>query len=350
MSILVTGGAGYIGSHTCIELLDAGHEIVVLDNFLNSKPESLKRISEITGKNFKFYDVDLLDYAAIESVFLENSISAVIHFAGLKAVGESVSMPLQYYNNNIVGTLNLCRVMEKYEVYNLVFSSSATVYGFQEQVPLSEDLPLQATNPYGRTKLMIEEILQDLYDSNRNWSIALLRYFNPVGAHCSGQIGEDPNGIPNNLVPYITQVAVGKLPELKVFGGDYQTHDGTGVRDYIHVVDLADGHLKALVKVMGNSGITAYNLGTGTGYSVLDMIHAFEQVIGRPIPYRIVNRRPGDVSISFADASKANEELNWYAIKGLNEMCTDSWRWQVNYPNGYEKDYEDKKINVVKQL
>jgi UDP-glucose 4-epimerase len=348
MAILVTGGAGYIGSHTCVELLNGGHEIVVLDNFLNSKPDSLKRITKITGKDCKFYNVDLLDYSAIDSVFLENDIEAVIHFAGLKAVGESVSMPLYYYYNNIVGTLNLCRVMEKYQVYNLVFSSSATVYGFQEKVPLSEDLPLQATNPYGRTKLMIEEILYDLYKSNNNWSIALLRYFNPVGAHSSGLIGEDPNGIPNNLVPYITQVAVGKLPELKIFGGDYPTHDGTGVRDYIHVVDLAAGHLKALEKVMSIKGVNAYNLGTGVGYSVLDMIHAFENVIGSAIPHKIVERRQGDVAISYADATKAYKELNWFTQKGIYEMCEDSWRWQVNNPNGYDEEIPFKKLETIK--
>lgn len=348
MAILITGGAGYIGSHTCVELLNTGHEIVVLDNFLHSKPDSLKRISKITGKDFKFYNVDLLDYSAIESVFLENDIVAVIHFAGLKAVGESVSMPLRYYNNNIVGTLNLCRVMEKYKVYNLVFSSSATVYGFQDQVPLSEDLPLQATNPYGRTKLMIEEILHDLNISNDNWSIALLRYFNPVGAHSSGLIGEDPNGVPNNLVPFITQVAVGKLPELNIFGGDYPTPDGTGIRDYIHVVDLAAGHLKALEKVMSVKGVNTYNLGTGIGYSVLDIIHAFEKVIGRPIPHKIVARRQGDVAISFADASKAYKDLNWFTQKGIYEMCEDAWRWQVNNPNGYEENWKTNKLEAIK--
>lgn len=348
MAILVTGGAGYIGSHTCVELLNAGYKIVLLDNFLNSKPESLTRITKITGKDYKFYELDLLDYTALETVFLENEIEAVIHFAGLKAVGESVSMPLFYYNNNIVGTLNLCRVMEKYGVYNLVFSSSATVYGLQDRVPLIEELPLKATNPYGRTKLMIEEILQDLFISNNNWSITLLRYFNPVGAHSSGLIGENPNGIPNNLVPFITQVAVGKLPELMVFGGDYPTPDGTGIRDYIHVVDLAAGHLKALEKVMSLKGFNAYNLGTGVGYSVLDMVHAFENVIGRPIPYKIVNRRQGDVAISFADASKAFKELNWFAKKGIYEMCEDSWRWQVNNPNGFEEDGAVNKLETIK--
>jgi len=336
MSILITGGAGYIGSHTCVELLNAGYEIVVLDNLSNSKVDSLDRIREITTKDFKFYQTDLLNKAELQTIFAENKIEAVIHFAGLKAVGESVSIPLHYYQNNITGTLVLCEVMEKFGVHNMVFSSSATVYGMQEQVPLSEELPLQATNPYGRTKLMIEEILRDLYVSNKNWSVALLRYFNPVGAHSSGCIGEDPNGIPNNLVPYITQVAVGKLSELRVFGNDYATHDGTGVRDYIHVVDLAAGHLKALEKVMASSGVSAYNLGTGTGYSVLEMIRAFEKVTGRSIPYRIINRRPGDIGVSYADPSKAQKELKWVAKKGLEEMCMDSWRWQSNNPNGYE--------------
>lgn len=349
MSILITGGAGYIGSHTCIELLNADYEIIVLDNLSNSKEDSLDRIREITSKNFKFYQTDLLNKPELQNIFAENNIEAVIHFAGLKAVGESVSIPLYYYHNNITGTLILCEVMEQFGVNNMVFSSSATVYGMQEQVPFSEELPLQATNPYGRTKLMIEDILRDVYVSNKNWSVALLRYFNPVGAHSSGLIGEDPNGIPNNLVPYITQVAVGKLSELRVFGNDYATHDGTGVRDYIHVVDLAAGHLKALEKVMVSSGVSAYNLGTGTGYSVLDMIHTFEEVTGRSIPYRISNRRPGDIGISFADPSKAQKELNWVAKKGLEEMCLDSWRWQSNNPNGYEVSSKEQAVlNVVK--
>ncbi|MCV9888143.1 UDP-glucose 4-epimerase GalE [Metabacillus halosaccharovorans] len=349
MSILITGGAGYIGSHTCVELLNAGYEIVVLDNLSNSKVDSLDRIREITSKDFKFYQTDLLNKAELQTIFAENNIEAVIHFAGLKAVGESVSIPLHYYHNNITGTLILCEVMEQFGVYNMVFSSSATVYGMQEQVPLSEELPLQATNPYGRTKLMIEEVLRDLYVSNKNWSVALLRYFNPVGAHSSGFIGEDPNGIPNNLVPYITQVAVGKLSELRVFGNDYSTHDGTGVRDYIHVVDLAAGHLKALEKVMVSSGVSAYNLGTGKGYSVLDMIYTFEKVTGRSIPYRISNRRPGDIGISYADPSKAQKELNWVAKKGLEEMCLDSWRWQSKNPHGYEGPSKEQAVlNVVK--
>ncbi|HWJ80030.1 MAG TPA: UDP-glucose 4-epimerase GalE [Niallia sp.] len=349
MSILITGGAGYIGSHTCVELLNAGYEVVVLDNLSNSKVDSLDRIREITSKDFKFYQTDLLNKPDLQNIFAENNIEAVIHFAGLKAVGESVSIPLHYYHNNITGTLILCEVMEQFGVHNMVFSSSATVYGMQEQVPLTEELPLQATNPYGRTKLMIEDILRDVYVSNENWSVALLRYFNPVGAHSSGLIGEDPNGIPNNLVPFITQVAVGKLTELSVFGNDYATHDGTGVRDYIHVVDLAAGHLKALEKVMVSSGVSAYNLGTGTGYSVLDMIHTFEEVTGRSIPYRISNRRPGDIGISFADPSKAQKELNWVAKKGLQEMCLDSWRWQSNNPNGYEGSSKEQAVlNVVK--
>jgi UDP-glucose 4-epimerase len=349
MPILLTGGAGYIGSHTCVELLNSGYEIIVLDNLSNSKSDSLQRIREITAKNFTFYKSDLLDKGQLQTIFSENNIEAVIHFAGLKAVGESVSMPLHYYHNNITGTLILCEVMEQFGVHNMVFSSSATVYGLQEQVPLSEELPLQATNPYGRTKLMIEEILRDVYVANKNWSVALLRYFNPVGAHSSGSIGEDPNGIPNNLVPYITQVAVGKLSELKVFGDDYATPDGTGVRDYIHVVDLAAGHLKALEKVMTTSGVNAYNLGTGTGYSVLEMLHTFEKVTGKTIPYQIIDRRPGDMGISYADPSKAKKELNWIAQKGLEEMCTDSWRWQTHNPNGYEEleEKEQKELDVT---
>jgi UDP-glucose 4-epimerase len=336
LAILVTGGAGYIGSHTCIELLNAGFNIVVLDNLSNSSLESIKRIEEITGKEITFYKKDLLDIAGVEQVFKENNIDAVVHFAGFKAVGESVSMPIRYYHNNITGTLILCEAMEKFGVHKMVFSSSATVYGLQERVPLSEVLPLKATNPYGRTKLMNEEILSDICVSNEKWSVALLRYFNPIGAHSSGRIGEDPNGIPNNLVPYITQVAVGKLSEVKVFGNDYPTNDGTGVRDYIHVVDLAAGHLKALEKVMTSTGVNAYNLGTGIGYSVMDMMRAFEKATGKTIPYEIVGRRPGDIATSFADPSKARIELNWTAEKGLDDMCKDSWNWQVNNPNGYE--------------
>ncbi|MGE5628326.1 MAG: UDP-glucose 4-epimerase GalE [Solirubrobacterales bacterium] len=336
MSILISGGAGYIGSHTCVELLQAGYELVIVDNFSNSKPEVLNRIKELTNKEFKFYQADLLDKEALEKVFIENKIEAVIHFAGLKAVGESVQMPLKYYHNNITGTLVLCELMEKYNVKKIVFSSSATVYGMNNISPLTEDLPLSTTNPYGSTKLMIEEILQSLYVSDNKWSIALLRYFNPIGAHKSGRIGEDPNGIPNNLMPYITQVAVGKREKLSIFGGDYDTHDGTGVRDYIHVVDLAKGHLKALMKICDSDGVKIYNLGTGAGYSVLDMVKGFEKATGKKIPYVITDRRPGDIATCFADPSKALRELNWKAEMDLEEMCRDSWRWQENNKNGYE--------------
>ncbi|WP_079505311.1 UDP-glucose 4-epimerase GalE [Mesobacillus jeotgali] len=338
MPVLVTGGAGYIGSHTCVELLNAGYEIIVVDNLMNSKKESLNRISEITGKSIPFYQVDLLNEQELEKIFIENEIDAVIHFAGLKAVGESVRLPLKYYHNNISGTINLLNIMKKYDVNRLVFSSSATVYGMPERVPISEDFPLSALNPYGRTKLMIEEILTDLYHSDPNWSIALLRYFNPIGAHESGMIGEDPNGIPNNLMPFITQVAIGKLPELSVFGNGYPTADGTGVRDYIHVVDLAKGHLKALEKVGTSNGIESFNLGTGKGYSVLEMVEAFEASAGIPIPYKIVEPRAGDAAVCFADPMKARQELDWAAEKGLNEMCEDSWRWQSKNPNGYEEN------------
>lgn len=336
MAILITGGAGYIGSHTCVELLNASYEIVVIDNFSNSKPEALKRIQEITGKKFKFYKANLLEREKIEKVFSENNIEATIHFAGLKAVGESVEMPLRYYHNNITGTLILCEAMQKYGIKKMVFSSSASVYGLPERVPISEDFPVQPTNPYGRTKLIIEKILWDLYVSHQEWSIALLRYFNPIGAHGSGKIGEDPNGIPNNLMPYITQVAVGKREKLSVFGNDYATHDGTGVRDYIHVVDLAKGHLKALEKVTTISGIETYNLGTGIGYSVLDVVKNFEKVTGKEIPYIITNRRRGDIDKCYADPSKAFKELGWKAVKSLEDMCRDSWRWQQNNPNGYQ--------------
>lgn len=335
MAILVTGGTGYIGSHTCVELLNAGYDIIILDNYSNSKPESITRIKEITGKNIKFYEVDLLDRIRINEVFLNNDIEAVIHFAGLKAVGESVTLPLHYYHNNITGTINLCDIMKKYGIKNLVFSSSATVYGMPECVPISENFPLGATNPYGRTKLMIEEILRDLYVSDRSWSIALLRYFNPIGAHESGKIGEDPNGIPNNLMPFITQVAVGKFKELQIFGSDYPTVDGTGVRDYIHVVDLAKGHLKALEKILSLNGVEAYNLGTGIGYSVLEIVSAFEKSSGIKVPFRIVDRRPGDIAVCYADPSKAKSELGWIAKKGIEEMCLDSWRWQKMNRNGY---------------
>ncbi len=335
MAVLVTGGAGYIGSHTCVELLLAGYEVVVADNLSNSKEEALKRVQEISGKPLKFYRVDLLDKPALEDVFQKESIEAVVHFAGLKAVGESVSIPLRYYHNNITGTLTLCELMHKYQVKNLVFSSSATVYGDPHAVPITEEFPLSATNPYGRTKLMIEEILRDLHKADQTWNIAILRYFNPIGAHPSGRIGEDPNGIPNNLVPYITQVAVGKLKALGVFGDDYDTPDGTGVRDYIHVIDLALGHLKALEKLQSKPGVVTYNLGTGKGYSVFDVVKAFSGVIGRDIPYNVVARRPGDIAMCYADPTKANQEMEWTAVRSLDEMCSDSWRWQQNNPQGY---------------
>lgn len=340
MAILVTGGAGYIGSHTCLELLNFGFEVVVVDNLSNSNIAALDRVHKLTDKSVTFYNVDLLDKEGLEAVFSENKIDAVIHFAGYKAVGESVEVPLRYYQNNITGTLILCQVMQTFNVKRLVFSSSATVYSPTSSGAISEDFPLGATNPYGRTKLMIEEILRDLYVSDNSWSISLLRYFNPVGSHESGLIGEDPSGIPNNLTPYITQVAVGKLKQLRVFGDDYPTPDGTGVRDYIHVVDLALGHLKAIDKVMTTTGVDAYNLGTGKGYSVLEMIHAFEQASGRSIPYAIIDRRPGDVAICYADSSKARVELGWAAERGIEEMCADAWRWQLNNPNGYEASEE----------
>lgn len=336
MGILVTGGAGYIGSHTCVELVNKGYEIIVVDNLSNSSIVSLYRIQELTGKIIKFYNVNLLDKDSLEAIFFENRIDAVIHFAGYKAVGESVQIPLNYYHNNITGTLNLCQLMQKFKVKKMVFSSSATVYSPTKQGPISEDFTLGAANPYGRTKLIIEEILRDLFVSDNSWSISLLRYFNPVGAHSSGRIGEDPIGIPNNLTPYITQVAVGKLEKLLVFGDDYPTPDGTGIRDYIHVVDLAMGHIKAIEKVMISTGVEAYNLGTGKGYSVLEMISSFEQVVGKKIPYTIVDRRPGDVAVCYADVSKAKSELGWAAERGIKEMCSDAWRWQVNYPNGYK--------------
>ncbi|MEI4829871.1 UDP-glucose 4-epimerase GalE [Bacillus sp. FJAT-53711] len=338
MAILVTGGAGYIGSHTCIELLNSGYEIIVVDNLSNSSVESLNRVKEITGKQFKFYEEDLLNRPAIEVIFAENDIDAVIHFAGLKAVGESVTIPLTYYHNNVTSTLVLCDVMQKHNVKKMIFSSSATVYGVPETSPITEDFPLSATNPYGQTKLMIEQILRDVVIADSEWSIVLLRYFNPFGAHESGRIGEDPNGIPNNLMPYVTQVAVGKLTELKVFGIDYPTKDGTGVRDYIHVVDLANGHVKALEKVLQTTGTEAYNLGTGNGYSVLEMVQAFEKVSGKTIPYKVTERRPGDVAVCFADPSKAERELGWKAKRGLEEMCADSWRWQTNNKNGYKEE------------
>ncbi len=334
MSILVTGGAGYIGSHTAVELLNAGEEIVILDNFLNSKPEALNRIKKITGKDFKFYEVDLLDEEGLNKVFEENDIEAVIHFAGLKAVGESVKKPLWYYHNNLTGTFNLVKVMQKHNVKKIVFSSSATVYGMAK-VPITEDSPLSTTNPYGTTKLMIEQILRDVYVADNEFSIALLRYFNPIGAHESGLIGENPNGIPNNLMPYISQVASGKLECLNVFGNDYPTHDGTGVRDYIHVVDLAIGHLKALEKIRKDTGVDAYNLGTGVGYSVLDIVNAFEKASGIKINYKLVERRPGDIAECYSDPKKALEVLNWKATRGIEQMCIDTWNWQKSNPNGF---------------
>jgi UDP-glucose 4-epimerase len=335
MNILVTGGAGYIGSHTCVELLKNGHDIVVVDNLSNSKAESLKRIESITGKPLIFFKADLRDKESLRKIFYQKPIDSVIHFAGLKAVGESVSMPLEYYHNNITGTLILCEVMKETGVKSIVFSSSATVYGDPAAVPIREDFPVGATNPYGRTKWMIEEILRDLFISDPEWRIALLRYFNPVGAHPSGDLGEDPNGIPNNLMPFIAQVAVGKLNELNVFGNDYPTPDGTGVRDYIHVVDLAKGHLKALEKLNKATGVYTYNLGTGIGYSVLDMVRAFEKACGKKIPYKITERRPGDIAECYADPSLAYKELGWKTEKTLDDMTADTWRWQSKNPEGY---------------
>ncbi len=335
MAILVTGGAGYIGSHTCVELLNSGYEVVVADNLSNSSEESLKRVEQITGKKIKFYKVDLLDRSGLKEIFQKERIESVIHFAGLKAVGESVAKPLEYYHNNITGTLILCDVMREFGVKKIVFSSSATVYGNPATVPIKEDFPLSATNPYGRTKLMLEEIFGDIYNADQSWSIIMLRYFNPIGAHKSGLIGEDPNGIPNNLVPYITQVASGKLKEVGVFGNDYDTPDGSGVRDYIHVVDLAIGHVKAIEKINNESGIFIYNLGTGMGYSVLDMVKAFSKVCEKEIPYVIKPRRPGDIAVCYADASLAEKELGWSAQRGMEEMCEDAWRWQKSNPNGY---------------
>ena len=336
MKILVTGGAGYIGSHTCVELLNAGYEVVILDNFYNSSPEVLKRIKELTGKDFTFCECDIRDRESLDKVFAENKIDAVIHFAGLKAVGESVRKPLEYYENNVGGTVTLCEAMRDAGCKKIVFSSSATVYGMNNPSPLNETMKIGGTtNPYGTTKYMIELILQDLYTSDNDWSVALLRYFNPIGAHESGRIGENPNGIPNNLMPYITQVAVGKLDHLNIFGDDYDTPDGTGVRDYIHVVDLALGHIKAVEKIAYSKGVCIYNLGTGVGYSVLDVVKAFEKASGKEIKYEIVPRRPGDLATVYSDPTKAKEELGWVAERGLEKMCEDSWRWQKNNPEGY---------------
>lgn len=336
-TVLVTGGAGFIGSHTSVELLNAGYDIIILDNFVNSKPESLKRIKELTGKDFKFYHADIRDEEAMTKVFAENKIDAVIHFAGLKSVPQSVKEPLNYYDNNIAGTVCLCRVMDKAGCKKLVFSSSATVYGSKNPSPLREDMPTGGTtNPYGTTKYFIEQILQDLCISDSEWGVSILRYFNPIGAHKSGRIGEDPNGIPGNLMPYITQVAIGKLECLNVCGNDYPTPDGTGVRDYIHVVDLAIGHIKALDRLLKVKGCEVYNLGTGKGYSVLDVVKAFEKASGIKINYRIAPRRAGDVACCYADATKAKEVLGWQAQYDIDDMCADSWRWQSQNPNGLE--------------
>lgn len=336
MRILVTGGAGYIGSHTCVELLAAGYEVTVVDSLINSREESIRRVEEISGGKLIFHKVDLLDKPALDRVFNEAQCDAVIHFAGLKAVGESVAMPLQYYKNNIGGSLVLFEVMAEHGVKNMVFSSSATVYGDPASLPITEDFPIKASNPYGWAKVMIEQILQDIYKADSSLNVALLRYFNPVGAHPSGRIGEDPRDIPNNLVPFIAQVAVGKLPELKVFGDDYPTPDGSGVRDYIHIMDLAGGHIKALEKLLTNPGLVTYNLGTGKGYSVLEMVEAFAAAAGKKIPYKIVGRRPGDIASCYADASKAEKELSWKAFRDIKAMCEDTWRWQTMNPNGYE--------------
>ena len=335
MRVLVTGGAGYIGTHTVVELLNAGHEVVIFDNFYNSKPKSLERVREITGKDFKFYEADMLDAEAMDKIFAAEKVDAVIHFAGLKAVGESCEKPWMYYNNNIVGTLNILAAMKKHGVKRFVFSSSATVYGDAKIVPVKEDFPTGATNPYGQTKLMQEIMLTDMTKADPELTVTLLRYFNPVGAHESGLIGEDPQGIPNTLTPYISQVAIGKRECLSVFGDDYNTPDGTGVRDYIHVVDLAKGHIKALEAQVGKTGVFVYNLGTGEGYSVLDMVHAYEKASGVKINYKIVDRRPGDVESLYADTTKAREEIGFVAEKTIEDMCNDSWRWQSMNPNGF---------------
>ncbi|MFC1639944.1 UDP-glucose 4-epimerase GalE [Gemmatimonadota bacterium] len=336
MRVLVTGGAGYIGSHTVVELLNADYEVVVVDNLDNSCEESLKRVEKICGRAVEFHKVDILHRDALSAVFAEKPIDSVIHFAALKAVGESVEQPLLYYHNNVTGTLVLCDVMMEFGIKDIVFSSSATVYGDPHKVPITEDFPLYATNPYGHTKLMMEQVLTDVQAANSDWNVALLRYFNPVGAHESGLIGEDPNGIPNNLMPFIAQVAVGRLESLSVFGGDYPTRDGTGVRDYIHVVDLAVGHLNALDKMGEKPGRVVYNLGTGAGNSVLEMVNAFEKACGKKIPYQIVDRRPGDAAECYADPSLALQELGWKTTRGIEEMCADTWRWQSDNPNGYE--------------
>ncbi len=338
MHILVTGGAGYIGSHTCILLIEAGYNVIVLDNFSNASKESIKRVEKLVGKEITLIEGDIRNRDDLHKVFNAHKIDAVIHFAGLKAVGESVQYPLKYYDNNIHGTIVLCEVMAAHNCKSIVFSSSATVYGDPHTTPIKENFPLSATNPYGRSKLFIEEMLRDLYVSDSAWKIVLLRYFNPVGAHISGTIGEDPHGIPNNLMPFIAQTAVGKREYLSVFGDDYDTHDGTGVRDYIHVIDLADGHVKALDKIGDFDKVMTINLGTGNGYSVLDMVKAFEKASGKQVPYKIVPRRAGDIAKCYADATYAKEILGWEATRSIEEMCEDSWRWQSNNPNGYMKE------------
>lgn len=335
--ILVTGGAGYIGSHTCVELLNSGYEVVVVDNLYNANKKSLEVVKKVTGKDLTFYQADIRDVSKMDDIFKrEKDIFAVIHFAGLKAVGESVQMPLTYYDNNVSGTVLLSQVMASHSCKNMIFSSSATVYGDPHTVPIKEDFPLSATNPYGRTKLMVEEILRDTYQSDNEWNMVLLRYFNPIGAHECGDMGEDPNGIPNNLLPYVAQVAVGKLEKVNVFGDDYNTHDGTGVRDYIHVVDLAKGHVAALKKIEEKAGLKVYNLGTGNGYSVLDVIKNMNKAVGRELPYVIAPRRSGDIAACFADPTCAKEELGWQAEYDIERMCQDTWRWQSKNPNGYQ--------------
>lgn len=337
MKVLVTGGAGFIGSHTDVELLNAGYDVVVVDNLINSSKESLKRVENLTGKKITFYEADLLDEKTLDDIFAKEDINSVIHFAALKAVGESCEIPIRYFDNNLSGTINLLKVMDRHNVKSLVFSSSATVYGKPDTVPIKEDFPLSVSNPYGRTKLITEDMLRDIYQSDNEWNIALLRYFNPIGAHESGEIGENPHGIPNNLLPYVSKVAAGQLECVNVFGDDYDTPDGTGVRDYIHIQDLAAGHIKALEKLAEKPGLVTYNLGTGVGYSVLDIIHNFEKACGKKIPYRIAPRRPGDIDMCYADPSKAEKELGWKAVRGIDKMCEDAWRWQSKNPNGYEE-------------
>ena len=337
MKILVTGGAGFIASHTNVELLNAGYEVVIVDNLINSSKKSIDRVEELTGKKITFYEEDLLNEKALDDIFDKEKIDSVIHFAALKAVGESCEIPLRYFDNNLTGTLNLLKVMEKHNVKSLVFSSSATVYGKPKTVPIKEDFPLSVSNPYGRTKLITEDMLRDIYKSDNEWNIAILRYFNPIGAHESGRIGENPNGIPNNLLPYIAKVAAGQLECVNVFGDDYDTPDGTGVRDYIHISDLADGHIKPLQKLSEHPGLVTYNLGTGVGYSVLEIIKSFEKACGKKIPYKIAPRRAGDIDMCYADPLKAKEELGWEAARGIDKMCEDAWRWQVQNPNGYEE-------------